>query len=541
MTVPIVDGSAYMTIKYGGITPVISSPNAITSVNGKTDRTTYSGNKWTIGLNTGKNYVVYALSGDVSFNWQGNTLTASSKYTGVLRIAVVPNARHESMLDQYKATYPIAGKIDYDVEDDVADLRFNYITEGGSASNLLMLALPHHVDSLVNAKYVQNVPTYRVLKGFMTPVTGNVWTCREELTKISWNSPSPIDSDKLAAVKAAVRADANENVGIPGDTYTFGKVASRYARLALIADQVSETASRDRALTRLKEIMQPWMTKNHQNNLHYDSTWGGIISVNGRNDAGAEYGQGWYNDHHFHFGYFVYAASVVAKYDKAWANTHSAAINDLIRDFANPSPNDPYFPIARHKDFFAGHSWASGLFEFGDAKNQESSSEAVNGYYAVYLWGLATGNDELKDWGRILTATEIRATKKYWHMYPNDKSIYESPFVEQGSIGILWGTKVDYATWFGLNVEYIHAIQFLPFTPITEELLPKEWITVEYPILETSLTRRDPVIQEGWRGFVYLAKSIIDKSGAWNLIQGLTSYDNGNSKANTLYFAATRP
>lgn len=44
---------------------------------------------------------------------------------------------------------------------------------------------------------------------------------------------------------------------------------------------------------------------------------------------------------------------------------------------------------------------------------QESSSEAVNGYYGVYLMGLARGDQELADWGRLLLAMELRSAKKW--------------------------------------------------------------------------------------------------------------------------------
>ena len=45
-----------------------------------------------------------------------------------------------------------------------------------------------------------------------------------------------------------------------------------------------------------------------------------------------------------------------------------------VRDIANPSLDDQYFPVARHKDFYLGHSWASGVS--GGTRTQESSSEA---------------------------------------------------------------------------------------------------------------------------------------------------------------------
>ena len=46
---------------------------------------------------------------------------------------------------------------------------------------------------------------------------------------------------------------------------------------------------------------------------------------------------------------------------------------------------------------------------------------------------------------------------------------------------------------------------------------------------------------EAWRGYIIMAHAIIDKEAAWNEALQLTSYDNGNTKSNTLYWIATRP
>ena len=34
--------------------------------------------------------------------------------------------------------------------------------------------------------------------------------------------------------------------------------------------------------------------------------------------GGADFGNGQYNDHHFHYGYFAYAAAALGHKDKAW-------------------------------------------------------------------------------------------------------------------------------------------------------------------------------------------------------------------------------
>ncbi|RMZ93126.1 glycoside hydrolase family 81, partial [Brachionus plicatilis] len=189
----------------------------------------------------------------------------------------------------------------------------------------------------------------------------------------------------------------------------------------------------------------------------------------------------------------------------------------------------------RNKDPFLGHSYASGLFEFADSKNQESTSEAINSYFAVRELGKMTGNQTLEDLGDYLLSTEIHATIVYWQVKKNSQ-IYSEPFSKNGVVGILWETKVDYATWFGGNVEFIYGIQMLPFTEITPSHLKKDWLTETRPIWSKSLSSGS--IEEGWKGFMLMADAIVDpnRPGLSNDIHGLTGYDNGNTRTNTLFF-----
>ena len=113
----------------------------------------------------------------------------------------------------------------------------------------------------------------------------------------------------------------------------------------------------------------------------------------------------------------------------------------MISDVADPSRASQYYPFMRTKDWYDGHAWASGIFEFGDGKNQESTSESVNGWYAIYLYGLTTGNERLKDLGRLTLALEIRAAWKYWQMTSSD-SVFPAPFSDNKAVGIQWSTKV---------------------------------------------------------------------------------------------------
>jgi hypothetical protein len=61
--------------------------------------------------------------------------------------------------------------------------------------------------------------------------------------------------------------------------------------------------------------------------------------------------QGWYSDHHFHFGYFLYGAAAIAKLDPSYFEKEGrrAAIDAIVKDICNPDPADLNFPLARHK------------------------------------------------------------------------------------------------------------------------------------------------------------------------------------------------
>ena len=75
----------------------------------------------------------------------------------------------------------------------------------------------------------------------------------------------------------------------------------------------------------------------------------------------------------------------------------------------------------------------------------------------------ALNDSNLLDLGDYLVSTEIYSSQIYWQIKQSE-DIYSSPYKENGVVGILWETKVDYATFFGLNVEYIYGIQMLPST-----------------------------------------------------------------------------
>ncbi len=571
MEAPVVRGMPYATMRYTALTPIFSTSNtdyhSIATVNGGAPSGTVSGTKFKLTINrpylgngATETWIIYTSSA-VTFTLTNQSLTATAPFTGYVRLAIVADGSGaETALDTYKDAVPVGGTTSVSVTGDTATTIFTY-SKIGVGSTLMTYALNHHEAILSSPSYVPNM-TFTTLRGTLHAVTGNSWTMTDALSTITWNSPNAIDASKTAAITTALASEKTfqaSNLDAV-EAYTFGKQISRAARLALIADQLGDTAARDSIVTSMKNALTPWLTNSTGTSttlsLAYDTTWGGVLSNNalvtsppGNPNQATEFGNAVYNDHYFHWGYFVYGAAVIAHFDSTWATTYKNKVNDIIRDIANPSPaGDPYFTQLRHHDWYEGHSWAAGLQANGDGRNQESTSEATNAWYGINLWGLVTAQPDLRNVGRYLQAKEVRAAHTYWQM-PSTNNVYPTNFANQKIIALVFANKIFNATWFGLGDDQIAGIQAMPFTPATHELLPKAWMQEMYPVrLTGKASTGTATTPGGWLGNTYGAQAIIDPATAYSNINALpptTStpeyLDNqGASKTNFLWWSAVQ-
>lgn len=164
------------------------------------------------------------------------------------------------------------------------------------------------------------------------------------------------------------------------------------------------------------------------------------------------------NDHHFHYGYFIAAAAQVGLRDKQWLKKYAPVIEELIDDIACTKQNskDSRYPYMRNFSPFEGHSWASGFEDPESGNNQESTSEAMNAWYGVILYGMESDNEKIKDLGIYLYTTELSAINSYW--FDIDQDVLDSRYVKQGTnqiknnmASLVWSGKYDYATWFSAD------------------------------------------------------------------------------------------
>jgi endo-1,3(4)-beta-glucanase len=359
------------------------------------------------------------------------------------------------------------------------------------------------------------------------------------LSTIAWAAPRPVAPVHLAAVQGALASDASfvpDPLTVDTDPYFGGKQLAKLARLAVIADELADTSTAATLRARLRPLVAAWLDGTNGNPFVYDTTWGGVVTTNGLANPSAEFGEGHYNDHHFHYGYFLYAAAALARADPSFATSHRQGLLALVRDIANPSPTDPRFPRFRHMDFFRGHSWAAGLSEMGDGQDQESTSEAVNAWYGLRLLGLATSDTRMSELGRVLLALEVDSARTYWQI-PTASTIYADPFKPNMCVGILFETKAAFATYFAAGPQYVYGIQMLPYTPASEELVSPTWVADAWPKMQSAAASAT----DGWKGFLYMAHATTAREAAWTEVNTLTSFDDGNSKTNALWWVATRP
>lgn len=527
MSAPLVRGSPYLTMLYDEATPVLTAGSAITAFSG-------SGDRYEVTLANGARFIIYT-SPALELTRSGDSLRAGAPFTGAIRVA--RSGSQNAVLDAHRDAIPLGGVVSASIVEDAAEVSFDWVRQGSGP--LLMMTLPHHRDTLVSPTTTALTDT--TLRGPMVGVTGDRWTMRWTLPPLDFQAQRPIDPAFVNDIRSALAAEKSARPTTPWDTYFFGTQVGRMTRLLLIAEELGDQATATELTNALKDELAPWVAGTNPDPLVYDATWGGIVTEAAPFDTLAQFGSGVYNDHHFHFGYHVYAAAAVARRDPAWTAANGDFYRTLIRDFANPSEADPYFTRFRNFDWFVGHSWAAGILQRDFGRDQESTSEAAFSYYAVKLFGDATGDDNLTGLGWLLSSLEMRSAQRYWQM-KTPSEIYPDRFAALGVVGILYSFWVRHETFFGNNLEFIFGIQVVPITPMTEPLIDPVWAEDVWPVVSPALTRTDPVIGVGWKLVLAALRGTHDVSDASTLVESpMGEFDNGRSEANLWWWLATRP
>ena len=455
-SIPLASGLAWTTFIATNLTPVIQFSGAILSL------TQHGANKYVVSLNDGSVWLVYVFDQNgvpaqgVQFVQCQNQMVAAQKFSGLLQIANLPQPADEDVYDAFAGTYVAQMNLYGSVSGNTGEYGFRF-SLGGNKKNLpLHFAFPHHVSSFSEATSNQatSIKLCSTVRGVLTAYAAKEWIMQETNlpTNIHFTPHFPISDYAQQHIRAAAVKDIAQeyNTDDEGSGFYFnGKVIAKLAQLCLVAhDVLGDQDMANSCMEKVETALNTWVQNRQQGwPLIYDTSWKGVIS-SGAFATGnwlTDFGNSYYNDHNFHFGYFIYAAAVAAHINPNTIQSNRDWVNTLIRDAANPTTEDPYFPQSRSFDWFAGHSWAQGIKCGVDGKDIESTSEDINYIYACKLWGEATGDQATAARANLQLAILNRSTNLYMLYMPGNGVIPEK-LIPNFVSGIFFMNKIDHAT-----------------------------------------------------------------------------------------------
>ncbi|CAJ2504847.1 Uu.00g122410.m01.CDS01 [Anthostomella pinea] len=534
ITYPMVQGMGLVTAVYKGSTPQIESGILFKTITKSSKGPKPGITKYSITLEDGKVWHVYACStsGDaLDLQVSSSKLAKAAKpFNGFIQVAKDPGDA-EAIIDAAAGAYPIGATLSATASGSKGTYTLTFQKAGFSDVKLLMYALPHHVASFDDntSKAASTAKLQTTTKGMAVGVVADSWTMVEPNMPVSmylapWDpatgSKTTLKDSCVSTVSASAVKELSQNVDQQSNQnsmYFSGKALAKFTMLCYTAnDLLKNPKLAQSGLTNLKAAFTRFITNKQQYPLYYESAWGGIVSSatyeTGNN--GADFGNTFYNDHHFHYGYFIYAAAIIGYLDASWLTKENVDyINTMVRDIANPSNTDKYFPVSRNFDWYHGHSWAHGLYETLDGKDQESSSEDALAAYAIKVWGKTIKDANMEARGNLMLSILSRSLNEYY-LYSSGNTVQPANFVGNRVAGIMFENKCDHTTYFGGNIEYVQGIHMLPLIPSTKFTRPAAFVKEEWAALFDN--GRAEKVDGGWKGILFGNLATVDPQAAWS-------------------------
>lgn len=422
-------------------------------------------------LTDAKNSADFAVYAPVGSTWSKN----GSVYTSTLNgknywsIAFIPLTASNvtTVANEYKKyayVFPTntTSSFSYNESTSVMRTDFNVVTEvkEGTETNVLLGLLPHQWDNLASNSPVPNKYSYSTIRGEMKTMDGNSFSVENKFHGILPTLPY-VDNYSAGFTPTALAEKItnieNDALATWTDSYNEGQVMNRLIQTARIADEMGNTAARDKMLATIKERLEDWLKAEGGEVaflFYYNTNWSAMLGYPSGHGQDTNI-----NDHHFHWGYFIHAASFLEQYQPGWAQQFGGMINLLIRDAASTDRNDNLFPYLRNFSPYAGHCWANGFASFPQGNDQESTSESMQFNSSLIHWGEVTGNKAIRDLGIYLYTTEQTAIEEYWL---DTKERNFPPSQQYSLVSRVWGNSLDNGTFWTSDIAASYGIELYP-------------------------------------------------------------------------------
>ena len=219
--------------------------------------------------------------------------------------------------------------------------------ESNNDNELLVFAIPHQMDHLPSNDLPNNKRYCKAtLTGPACLVQRNKWVMTQGLPEVGFRAKRSPKPEYIPDLGELLSTDIEFEMPIyfqngAGDTYFSGKLLAKMARILLVAEEVKSICEDEvsldyvdvcqnmtlptenqieEAIQRLREGVEVWVNGKGITPFVYDTSWGGVVSCGcymdiekndcsnrfpncpGLADPGLNFGNGFYNDHHFHYG-----------------------------------------------------------------------------------------------------------------------------------------------------------------------------------------------------------------------------------------------
>ncbi len=416
---------------------------------------TASGDFWTT-LAGETTYGLVVTDGDVADK------KISLKKGGSAVWFVVPTDGTVDRLAELAGNHVTGSSVSYSLDGDVVTTTLTYEAEGGT----VFAVRPHQAKGL-DKGIATDLGTYPSIYGTLKVAAGNELTYTVPLSEpTSALDVSKLSKDERSELGEQVSKDIAATKEWPADTYFGGKKLYRAAMLYQLAQQLELAEPAKQMGDALTEQLTKWTEPKGADTRSefcfvYDEQAMGIVGLT------PSFGSDEFNDHHFHYGYFLYAAGVLTQDNPELAKKLQPVMDLVAADIGSNAGNGS-FPDRRVFDVYAGHSWASGTSPFADGNNQESSSEAITAWTGLATWAKSSGNDALEAEAIWMLSTEAQAGLDYWTNFDNAEPIYSG--YGHKIVTLNWGGKRDYATWFSPEPAAMLGILVIPMSPASTYL-----------------------------------------------------------------------
>lgn len=475
----------------------------------------------------------YGLFGAKGSHWRQSQPTefVSEKGKDYFSVALLPDKQPETLqlFAKHAHNHVIDTEVDYRVREGRALTSYKFSTKAmegsaeGSADGTIYSLYPHQW-KYSDARLTKF--TYRSVRGTMKVATGEGYNTSIPIQGVLPILPAEGIPDRKR-MRAYLQGEADKKQTSFGDTYWEGKHLGKLATLSGIAESIDAPELQKQFVDEIRRRLEDWLTASDGESsplFYYDEKWGTLIGSRPSYGSDSEL-----NDHHFHYGYFIRAAAEVSRLDRAWMEKWGPMVQELVDDIAELEAEKKY-PQLRCFDVYAGHSWASGHAKFGDGNNNESSSESMNAWYGLMQWGTLRGLPRLTEQATCLFNTERTAIEEYWFDVSGTNFPEDFPNV---ALGMVWGGKGAFATWFSGEIDHIHGINWLPFTPASMYMgRHPAYVKKNHDrIIDRRKAGRD--YNEGWGDLILMFGALSDSKSAAKYIDAnpSTKVESGNSRA----------